>query len=47
MRLRLAVIIDADEQQAVGVVGQLGGVLAALNLVDGRVGILIILQLLY
>ena len=45
VRLRLAVVIDADEQQAVGVFGQLGGVLAALNLVDGRVGILIILQL--
>jgi len=43
--LRLAVVVDAYEQQAVGIVLQLGGVLPALNLVDGGIGILIKFQL--
>ena len=44
MRFRLTVVVDADEQQAVGIVGQLGGILATLDLIDGRIGILVELQ---
>lgn len=40
MLLGIAVVIDADEQQVIGVLRDLGGVLPALNLVDGSIDIL-------
>lgn len=43
--LGLAVVIDAYEQEVGGVIGHLGRVLLALNMVDGRIGILSELQL--
>ena len=42
--LGVAVVVDADEQQVVGVLRHLGGVLPALDLVDGGIGILPELQ---
>ncbi len=37
MGFRLTVVVDTYEQQAVGIVLQLGGVLAAPDLVDGGI----------
>ena len=38
--LSVAVVVDAHEQQVFGVLRHLGGVLPALDLVDGGIGIL-------
>ena len=45
MGLRGLVVADAYKQEVVGVVEQLRRVLAALDLGDGRVGVLVVLQL--
>lgn len=45
MGFRLTVIVDAYQQQAVGILFYLGGILLALNLVDGSIGILAAIDL--
>ena len=42
---RFAVIVDAHEQQAVGMLSHLCRILLALDLIDGGIGILVELQL--
>ena len=41
----LFVVVDADEEEVAGIVGELGWIVLALDLVDGSVGILVVFQL--
>ena len=44
MCLLLLVVVDAHEEQFAGVLRHLGGVLLAVDLVDGGVGVLVVFQ---
>ena len=45
MRLFLAVVVDAHEKEVTGVLRHFRRILAAVNLVDGGVGIIVEFQL--